>query len=187
MSTDYTNAARCRRYRARRQGESVPLHKAGRPYRGCSALVAYAPLDALLKEVVDRVSHWDDDDERLWDVMAAIEGLEEALRRFPGVRSPRVPPAWLCDDRMLYLLRMRDSAEGTVRDIRRLFAELGDASQRWLDSAGVSERIAAREQVVRLQREQARLEQRQQAEAARELELERNLATGRGRWLEYAD
>jgi len=162
------------------------MHKAGRPYRGCSALVAYAPLDALLEEVVDRVSHWDDDDERLWDVMAAIEGLEEALRRFPGVRS-RVPPAWLCDDRMLYLLRMRDGAEGTVRDIRRLFAELGDASQRWLDSAGVSERIAAREQAARLRREQARLKQRRQVEAARELELERNLATGREHWLLYAD
>lgn len=173
--------------RARQRGESVPLHKPGRPFRGCSHLVAYAPLDVLLEQVVDRIEHWDDEDERLWDVMEAITGLEEALQRFPGQRSGRVPLPWLSDQRMGWLMRMRDGTEGTLRDIRRLFGELRDASQEWLDSAGPRERIAARDQAAQLQKVQAERERRERAVAAADLAAERQLEQGREHWLAVAD
>ena len=179
---DYTKAARARRIRARQRGENVPLRKAGRPFDGCGHLLAYAPLDQLLEQVVERVEHSDDDDERLWDVMGAIAQLEEALRRFPGMQSRGIPLNWLQDRRMSWLMAMRDGAEGTLRDIRRIFGELGDACQEWLDSAGPRERIAARDQAALLQKLQAKREQREQAAAA-ELAVTRQLEQGREHWL----
>lgn len=184
---DYTKAARARRLRARQRGENVPKHKPGRPFRGCSALVAYAPLDVLLEQVVDRVENWDDDDERLWDVQAAIVGLEEALRRFPGQRSAGVPLNWIQDRRMGWLMAMRDGTEGTLRDIRRIFGEMGEASQRWLDSAGPKERIAARDQAAQIQKMRAKRERQERATVAADLVAEQQLEQGRRSWLELAD
>lgn len=164
------------------------MHKPGRPFHGCSALAAYAPLDVLLEQVVDRCENWDDDDERLWAVQDAITALEEALRRFPGTRSAVwVPMTWLNDTRMARLVAMRDGAAEALRDIKRTFGQLGDACQEWLESAGPEERIAARDQAAALQKMAAERDRRERAVAAADLAIEQNLELGRENWLALAD
>lgn len=51
---DYTNPQRCRRYRARKRGEDVPLRLAGRPRRGTedSVYVEDQPLSVLAEWMV---------------------------------------------------------------------------------------------------------------------------------------